>query len=217
MCLPPNCTAILQPMDQNVINLTKLFYKKSLLVHIVASDDFEKALKEFTLKDAILLLWKSWQDVSSLAIKNCWKKIMQPSEQWDLEDEIPLRDLREQIISERNVTDPLRNILQQISAGEVFTADEVNQWISENNICEPENDECASDEEFEEVAETAYIKPKVELNDAIKGIGIFMEWAEQNDVSFEDIIVLQRLREKAIMSRLGNSKQTKIMKYFSKI
>ncbi|XP_053960592.1 jerky protein homolog-like [Anastrepha ludens] len=40
MFLPPNCTSIIQPMDQNAIRLTKLFYKKDLLCELRwASDD----------------------------------------------------------------------------------------------------------------------------------------------------------------------------------
>ena len=41
MCLPPNTTAILQPMDQNIINLTKTYYKKSLLAHLVSDNSVD--------------------------------------------------------------------------------------------------------------------------------------------------------------------------------
>ncbi|XP_030760813.1 jerky protein homolog-like [Sitophilus oryzae] len=37
--LSPNCTALLQPMDQNAIRLTKLFYRKRLLAHILSSNE----------------------------------------------------------------------------------------------------------------------------------------------------------------------------------
>jgi hypothetical protein len=52
--LPPNTTALIQPMDQNPINFTELAYRKSLLSQIVFSDeeDLSKCLKEFSLKYA---------------------------------------------------------------------------------------------------------------------------------------------------------------------
>ena len=37
MFLPPNCTSIIQPMDQNAIRLTKLYYKKDLLCELINS------------------------------------------------------------------------------------------------------------------------------------------------------------------------------------
>ena len=36
MFLPPNCTPLIQPMDQNPIRLIKISYKKTLLTHIVS-------------------------------------------------------------------------------------------------------------------------------------------------------------------------------------
>jgi hypothetical protein len=58
MFLPPNCTALIQPMDQNIIRLTKLFYRKSLLIRILTNeDDIASGLKKITLKDATYLLY----------------------------------------------------------------------------------------------------------------------------------------------------------------
>ncbi|XP_056636786.1 jerky protein homolog-like [Diorhabda sublineata] len=39
LLLPPNCTALMQPMDQNAIRLIKLFYRKSLLAHILSNNE----------------------------------------------------------------------------------------------------------------------------------------------------------------------------------
>lgn len=39
MFLPPNTTSLVQPMDQNPIRLTKLFYKKSLVCEMVSADE----------------------------------------------------------------------------------------------------------------------------------------------------------------------------------
>lgn len=50
--LPPNTTSVIQPMDQNPIRLTKMFYKKSLLMEVVNSNDRTpiELLKEFNIK-----------------------------------------------------------------------------------------------------------------------------------------------------------------------
>ncbi|XP_025417896.1 jerky protein homolog-like [Sipha flava] len=57
MFLPPNTTALIQPMDQNVIQNIKLNYRKSLLVNVLADpvhgENLIDALKAINLKDAI--------------------------------------------------------------------------------------------------------------------------------------------------------------------
>ncbi|XP_039954172.1 jerky protein homolog-like [Bactrocera tryoni] len=50
MFMPPNVTPLIQPMDQNAIRLTKLFYRNSLLASIVATGtDVIEALRKLTL------------------------------------------------------------------------------------------------------------------------------------------------------------------------
>jgi hypothetical protein len=69
--LPPNTTALIQPMDQNPVNLTKLAYRKSLLSQIVSSDeeDLSKCLKEFSLKHAFFLLSNAWGSLKTQTIE----------------------------------------------------------------------------------------------------------------------------------------------------
>ncbi|GBN04001.1 hypothetical protein AVEN_83401-1 [Araneus ventricosus] len=55
MFLPPNTTALIQPMDQNVIQNVKLVYRKLLLANIlndpVHNENLEKTLTNVNLKD----------------------------------------------------------------------------------------------------------------------------------------------------------------------
>ncbi|KAJ8932296.1 hypothetical protein NQ314_014789 [Rhamnusium bicolor] len=51
MYMPHNVTPLIQPMDQNVIKVTKLFYRKNLLSHIIGqSQDIGTALKSANCK-----------------------------------------------------------------------------------------------------------------------------------------------------------------------
>lgn len=58
MYMPPNVTPLIQPMDQNIIKLTKLYYRNYLLASIVANVNIGvgEALKTLTVKDAIVNL-----------------------------------------------------------------------------------------------------------------------------------------------------------------
>lgn len=71
MLLPPNVTALIQPMDQNVIRLTKLYYRTSLLSMIAANKekDIGKVLKALTLKDAAFYLAKHGANLHLLQSK----------------------------------------------------------------------------------------------------------------------------------------------------
>ncbi|XP_045468009.1 jerky protein homolog-like [Harmonia axyridis] len=55
--MPPNITPLIQPMDQNVLRLTKLFYRKSVLSSMITKrGTVADALKSLTLKDAVIHL-----------------------------------------------------------------------------------------------------------------------------------------------------------------
>ena len=70
--MPPNATLVLQPLDQGVILNFKTKCHRSLIKDMIKSLD-EK--KEFwvTVLDAIHYIHKSWNDVSKITIKNCFK------------------------------------------------------------------------------------------------------------------------------------------------
>ncbi|GBN85312.1 hypothetical protein AVEN_162484-1 [Araneus ventricosus] len=78
--LPPNMTALIQPMDQNVIQNIKLGYRKLLLMNIlydpVHNENFEKTLKNVNLKEVVSSLANCWASVSTLLINKSWKNLL---------------------------------------------------------------------------------------------------------------------------------------------
>nr|XP_023012244.1 jerky protein homolog-like [Leptinotarsa decemlineata] len=62
MFLPPNTTACIQPINQNVIQNVKINYRKSLLVNWLAlcSENLMDTSKSITLKDTVFLLANCW-------------------------------------------------------------------------------------------------------------------------------------------------------------
>lgn len=131
MFLPPNCT---QPIDQNAIQLTKMYYRKSLLVHVLffEENNISNNLKNMNLKDAIFLLASAWEKVTPDAIQKCWHKLLLYLDDndfdWDSEDLVPLSLLRSDSFSEqrREIT----NMLERIGTEKnQVTEPEICEWI----------------------------------------------------------------------------------------
>ena len=97
MFLPPNFTPLIQPMDQNVIRLTKLYYRKSLLSTIVANNtNVTDALKNLTIKDAVINLMTAWNHLDPQVIKKCWRNILEVQDDVDDDENVPLMILKHQ-------------------------------------------------------------------------------------------------------------------------
>lgn len=82
--LPPNVTPLIQPMDQNVIRITKLYYRSSLFSSIISSKSYDmwKHLKELTIKVAVVLvnLSLAWNRLEVDTIMKCSRNILKFTE-----------------------------------------------------------------------------------------------------------------------------------------
>uniref|UniRef100_A0ABM0MZN5 Tigger transposable element-derived protein 4-like n=1 Tax=Saccoglossus kowalevskii TaxID=10224 RepID=A0ABM0MZN5_SACKO len=76
--LPANTTSKSQPIDQGIIQTTKLKYRKRQLRHIVRRMDEDKAkygsefLKEINVLDTIMWISQSWKEVEVSTIEKCF-------------------------------------------------------------------------------------------------------------------------------------------------
>lgn len=224
MCFPPNCTALIQPMDQNVINITKLYYKKSLLAHLIGSkgSNIEEKIKAFTLRNAVCLLSNAWDQLPSDMIKKCWKKIMYPKNHWTDEDNLPLSVIRAEVERENSLLLSVSDYFQEIMPEETISNDEINEWIFENvdngsNYCCENLDEVEeidnSDENVVEIPKLSRITHQT----AIDSYNNCIQWAEENEMDLKDILVLQNHRESAVQKNISAKKtQSKISDFFKK-
>ncbi|GBL54826.1 Tigger transposable element-derived protein 4 [Araneus ventricosus] len=70
--LPPNVTALLQPLDQGTICDFKRKYKKMVVKDLIKVLDRNEKL-EVSVLDAINYEHKSWSSVSSRSVSNCFR------------------------------------------------------------------------------------------------------------------------------------------------
>lgn len=194
MCLPPNCTAILQPLDQNVINLTKQYYKKNLLTHLVAirGQDLDEKIKNFNLGKAVNILAVAWERISATSIKNCWNVLMENDVHWSNEDDITLSIIRAQIFDEQSVVTTIEDLLLHISPNSNVSEGEINEWLNETQLPDiSEEAEEISDVEISSVEGSNEVEDvelsTIKTDHVIKALDIGIQWATENDIPFEKL------------------------------
>ena len=102
--LPPNTTAVIQPMDQNIIQMIKTRYRNMLMREVQArGGDFDECVKKINVKDAIFWVAQAWDQVPKDSIRKSWNMLYNASEIED-EDDAPLSVIREKL---RSIADKL--------------------------------------------------------------------------------------------------------------
>ncbi|XP_018793737.1 PREDICTED: jerky protein homolog-like, partial [Bactrocera latifrons] len=163
MLLPPNVTAVLQPMDQNTIRLVKLEYRAKLLWNIVAQENIpvENILKGHSIRDAILLLKLAWDELPRAVLIKAWKNIKQwDDDQYDSEDEIPLLTLIRSNSSHDVTLREVQSLLSKVGGVDVSSED-IENWNDDQNTEDDEDFEVSDNEDFE-VSDNEDEEPVVE-------------------------------------------------------
>ena len=84
--LPPNTTALIQPIDQGVImvlksKVKKIYYDKLVDFNLNTTynyetvDPFVEFMKTYTILDAIKDVGKAWEEISPELIHKCFEKV----------------------------------------------------------------------------------------------------------------------------------------------
>ncbi|XP_054737869.1 jerky protein homolog-like [Anastrepha obliqua] len=222
--MPPNVTPLIQPMDQNVIRLTKLYYKKHLLLLAVGKDDITQFLKHLTLKEAVSFLMLAWNQLQANVIVKCWKLLLEclntteANESEDEDDDIPLSLLREKILQEKcEEVHDIQGLLQIVFPEETYTEQDIEKWNSIQFDEEIDLDNYAMDteESGSDSQGEGQIGNSIKATETIKSFDIAIAWAEANTTDYAGILALKSLREKAVQKSISEHKQqTSIRKFF---
>ncbi|GFX10629.1 jerky protein homolog-like [Trichonephila clavipes] len=79
MYLPQNITALVQPMDQGVIEKLKKIYRKQVLRRLHLAENEQESVAVFAeklnMKDACFVLAEVWDSLERQSLKNAWNKL----------------------------------------------------------------------------------------------------------------------------------------------
>lgn len=215
MFLPPNVTAILQPMDQNPIRLVKLGYRSKLLCNIVAQENIpvEDVLKTHTLSDTILMLKSVWDALPQGVLIKAWKKIKNWDEaEYENEDNIPLSELIEPNDVYNSTLQDVQLLLSKVGLNVEISMEEIEKWNEDAIVEEDEGVELfeIEDEDSEMERDIA----KVSYTEAIGSMNTLIKWHEQsNDANH--VAYLLNMRTDMVHNFLTkDKKQTSVTDFF---
>lgn len=218
MMLPPNVTAVIQPMDQNPIKIVKLKYRNVLLANVVAQADesVHDVLKNHSIKDAILLLKNAWDELPQSVLQKAWSKIFDWDEnEYEDEDNVPLAEL----IPSKSIYDDLIHetqlLLTKLGANSDLSIQEIENWNAD--IIEDETDCDLSSEDESEYPEES-TEESIPYGDAINAVNTLIKWSA-NDAEYANkhMSNLIALRSDIVKSHFAKTqKQATLDDYFSK-
>lgn len=215
MLLPPNVTAVLQPMDQNPIRLVKLAYRTKLLCGIVAQDNVsvEDLLKAHDIRKAISLLRTVWDELSQSVLQNAWKKIKNWDEsEYNSEDDTPLSKLNSSVDVYNAAAQEVQSLLAKLKLNTDLSLEEIGEWNADK--MDEENALSGVEESDIEIAEQI---PTVSYSEAIESVNKLIKWCDyHNDTN--QMSYLFELRTKIVKTFLSKpKKQTSLTNYFESL
>ncbi|XP_054087866.1 jerky protein homolog-like [Zeugodacus cucurbitae] len=199
MFMPPNGTPLIQPMDQNAIKITKLHYRNSLLASIAATNsNLLDSMKKITLRRAF-----------GCRLESCQRNDDDP------EDSVPLAVLKEKWGAElRALMSNTVDLLNSLNAEAELTLLGLHEWnedIEDDNANDEHEEEDDSDK-----GSVSEVEEKIKRTEAVEIFNKAIRWAGHEDVDPNDVNVLRRLREKAVLQPLETQKIQKRMTDFFK-
>lgn len=216
MLLPPNVTAVIQPMDQNPIKIVKLHYRNKMISSIVAQEDasIHDLLQKHTLRNAICLLSAAWEDVSPAIIQKAWSKILNWDDgDYDDEDNMPLSDLVPTIDTYSDMLQQTQELLSKLATDSTISIEAIEEW-NKDDVNEIDAD--SSDEDGDSNENCQHQEATVSYGEAISAVNTLLKWAEKNeDRANKHIPNLLNLRSDIVMSNFTKPrKQTTLDSYF---
>ncbi|KAG5872633.1 hypothetical protein JTB14_003721 [Gonioctena quinquepunctata] len=162
------------------------------------------------MKDLVLLLVSRGVQAISINYYIAWKKlwldiITTPSNDPQIS---VTSEVIEQVATETQISPKI----WKSGAGMDKEENVCLEMSDEDIIKEVSNNTTNDQEDNDDVIATA---PQVTDQDAVNAFELGLQWAEENGTSYNELLLLRRLRDKALISRYNNLKQKKIDEYFT--
>lgn len=219
--LPPNCTSLIQPMDQGIIRSMKCHYRKSFLKKIISSIDSMRDLKsDFNLKDCVWTLARAWENVTTDTLKNTWHNLW-PATLFMEESDVEENNFEGFAVETNEVMRFAHGFVQEDCLREWMDCDadlpivnhptdnEIIEMVTGTNVDVEDSDD--------ENGESSSPPPKFSMQEGLKLMEDCITFMETNkNVSEQEVMSLYRVHERLTSERNKNLKQTTLKDFISK-
>jgi len=217
--LPPNVTAICQPMDQGVLQALKLKYCRRLLCCLISAidndEDYISALKKIDVLDVIRWVAEGWEEITPISIVSSWKILLDhEGNKFKEIDGGEFKNDGNKVEKEQVVS-----LLENIPGCEEVNENDVNEWMQNDDVDEITDDDIIKMVTNEECLEEDEL-PKSNVNqiphsEGFKMLDGALEYiTQQEGISSADVICLRKLRDIAARKRAETVKQKTIKDFF---
>lgn len=227
--LPPNVTALIQPMDQGVIASVKRNYRSTVLKKMIEEgSDLKSFFKNFTLLDAIYECDAAWKKVKASSLTKSWKKILPdiceeadfagfddatneptPAELAQISNAVPGGEN----VDEENIVEWLQ-CDKDLPGFEALSDEQILRRATGEADAESESEgEDEGGEEREGDSQSAVAKAKVTHSAALQHVESLIDYLDgQPDTLLCDIMTLRKIRSNLL--KKATKKQTTITQFF---
>lgn len=179
----------------------------------------EKLLKSFNIRDAIVHLKSSWDELPQSVLVNAWNKIKNWDETvYESQDDMPLSLLFPSNQIYKNTIQEAQTLLKKLAGETILNLEEIENWnedfIENKDMPEEEAEEETSiTDEVDEVEEMV----AVPYHDAIESVNKLITWCENNN-NLLHLSSLVTLRTEIVKFELNRpKKQVTLINYFKSV
>lgn len=217
--LPPNVTALIQPMDQGVIESVKRRYRRKLLTSLIEKDGENASvidlLKKMNIKDVVYMIAESWLELPESTLINSWHKI------WSNEIEEEMMVAPAELCSADFIS-----AFKHLDGCQDVDTEDVDQWLAVDKDLQEETlsdedivaavvtDGIQDDDDDDDFVETA--TSVISHTNGMRALETALCYVEQQpSASPMDVMLIKQWRNYAANCRSSKLKQKKVTDFFN--
>ncbi|XP_053968607.1 jerky protein homolog-like [Anastrepha ludens] len=211
--LPPNCTSLIQPMDQGAIRSFKCQYRKFIVQKLVDSNSRHEFVKSLNIKSALWTAATSWDSVTPRVLNKVWNNLLSQDDENDSTFSIEIQS--DVLIPPGFTADAISKWMEcdiDVAPFAIVSDDEIVNMVNQTEEYELESNSEESD--GGDTVETPTLAQAIEASSVLLK---FLENYTGTGISEPDKIQVYRIQSHLLKEQMNSKRQTTLNEYFKLI
>ena len=221
MFLPPSTMALIQPMDQGVLEALEKRYRRSMLQKLLLQDQEGQSviegIKLSNMKDVVYTSAEAWNDIPAVTLTRSWNKPLASDKTASSDKEQNHADCQEQSVQSlakelhhRHTDQDITMWINQASSDPGYQLSTNEKLIQQTVGPSTEEETDMEDDEDQDEPNTT-----ISSSQAADVLDQCLAWYErQEEATASLLLLLQRIRDLAASKRYENLKQLTLSSFF---